>query len=265
VEAFPGLVDEGATVGLQVFGSVDERDARHRLGVVRLLLLGLGDKPTAGIVEGLDMKAKLGLAGTPYPGVPALLADCLRAVVVDAVDGREPLRTQQQYDALLDSLRPTAAEAVRAVLVELLRLLELWREVERLLSGRADLPLLPALTDLKGQLGRLVHDGFVGEAGAARLRRYRPYLMAMRERRAALETGGRAALARDRQRMDLVQPLQEAYLARVAALPAGRPAGAGLRAVRWMLEEYRVSLWAQHLGTDGPISDVRLRKALDSL
>ncbi|MFC5728675.1 MULTISPECIES: ATP-dependent RNA helicase HrpA [Nocardioides] len=265
VEAFPGLVDEGETVGLQVFGSADERDARHRLGVVRLLLLALGDKPTAGIVEGLDMKAKLGLAGTPYPAVPALLADCLRAVVVDAVDAHAPTRSQHEYDALLASLRSTAAEGVRTVLAELLRVLELWRECERLLSGRADLPLLPALTDLKGQLGRLVHEGFVGETGAARLRRYRPYLTAMRERRTALETGGAAALGKDRQRMDLVQPLQEAYLARVAALPEGRPAGAGLRAVRWMLEEYRVSLWAQHLGTDGPISDVRLRKALDSL
>ena len=87
----------------------------------------------------------------------------------------------------------------------------------------------------------------------------------MRERRTALENGGPAALAKDRQRMDLVQPMQEAWLARVGALPEGRSAGAGLRAIRWMLEEYRVSLWAQQLGVDGPVSDVRLRKAFDAL
>ncbi|WP_240044289.1 DUF3418 domain-containing protein, partial [Nocardioides albidus] len=265
VEAFPGLVDEGASVGLQVFGSADERDARHRLAVVRLALLALGSAPLAGVVEGLGNAEKLGLAGTPYAGVPAILEDCLRAVVVDAVDARPPVRTRQEYDDLLAGLRPSAAAGVRDVLAELLRVLATWREVDRLLSGRADLPMLPALTDLQGQLARLVHDGFVGDAGAARLRRYRTWLAAMRERRGQLETGGRPALVKDRQRMDLVQPLQEAYLARVAALPEGRPAGEGLRAIRWMLEEYRVSLWAQQLGTDGPISDVRIRKALDSL
>ncbi|MFC7504575.1 DUF3418 domain-containing protein, partial [Nocardioides sp. GCM10030258] len=228
-------------------------------------LLDLGTKPLAGIVDGFTNVEKLGLAGTPYSGVPALLTDCLRAVVVDAVDAAGPIRTRQEYDDLLAPLRTAAAPAVRQVLAELLRVLETWREVERLLSGRADMLMLPALTDLKAQLGRLVHDGFVGEAGAARLRRYRPWLAAMRERRQALETGGPAALGRDRQRLDLVQPLQEAWLARVAALPEGRPAGAGLRAIGWMLEEYRVSLWAQHLGTDGPVSDVRLRKAFDAL
>ena len=265
VEAFPGLVDEGTTVGLQVAGSADERDARHRLGVVRLLLLGLGAAPLKGIAEGLSNAEKLGLAGTPYPSTAALLADCLRAVVVDAVDAREPVRTRAQYDDLLATLRGTAAADVRATLAELLRVLEAWREVDRLLSGRADLPLLPALTDLQGQLGRLVHDGFVGEAGAARLRRHRTYLHAMRERRTALADGGPGALVKDRQRMDLVQPLQDAWLARLEALPEGRPPGAGLRAIRWMLEEYRVSLWAQQLGVDGPVSDVRLRKAFDAL
>ena len=48
----------------------------------------------------------------------------------------------------------------------------------------------------------------------------------------------------------------------MAALPEGRPPGAHLRRVRWMLEEYRVSLWAQHLGTAYPVSDQRIRKAL---
>lgn len=265
VEAYPGLVDEGSTVGLQVFGSADERDARHRLGVVRLLVGALGDAPVKGVVDSLSNADKLGLSGTPYPTTPALIADCLRAVVVDAVDTRAPVRSRSAYDDLLATLRGTAPAAVRSAVADLLRVLETWREVDRLLSGRADLPLLPALTDLQGQLGRLVHDGFVGEAGAARLRRHRTYLMAMRERRTALEVGGPGALAKDRQRMDLVQPLQEAWLARVGALPEGRPAGEGLRAIRWMLEEYRVSLWAQQLGVDGPVSDVRLRKAFDAL
>ncbi len=56
--------------------------------------------------------------------------------------------------------------------------------------------------------------------------------------------------------------LQEAWLNRVAALPEGRPPGAELRRIRWMLEEYRVSLWAQHLGTAFAVSDARIRRSL---
>ena len=68
--------------------------------------------------------------------------------------------------------------------------------------------------------------------------------------------------ARDRELMDRIEVLQQAWQHRVDALPEGRPLGADLRRVRWMLEEYRVSLWAQHLGTAQPVSDARIRKAL---
>lgn len=265
VEAFPGLVDEGETVGLQVFGSAEERDARHRLGLVRLVLLGLdGD----GRVDPNDLsnEEKLRLAGTSYSSVQALLADCLRAVVVDAVDAaqqQEILRTQQEYDALLASLRADAAGSVRALLPDLFRVLDGHRETDRLLSGRAELALLPALSDMQAQLARLVPEGFVGEAGAAQLRRYPVYLAAIRRRREQLGEGG-LAVARDRDRLDRVQPLQEAYLHRIEALPAARPPGSALRQVRWQLEEFRVSLWAPQLGTAGKVSDVRIRKLLEA-
>jgi len=65
--------------------------------------------------------------------------------------------------------------------------------------------------------------------------------------------------------MDQVAHLQESYLHRLDALPDDRPPGAGLVTVRWMLEEYRVSLWDQARGTAYPISDTRIRKALDAL
>ena len=50
--------------------------------------------------------------------------------------------------------------------------------------------LLPALADMKAQLERLVHAGFVGEAGPEQLRRYPTYLTALSLRRAALDEGG---------------------------------------------------------------------------
>jgi ATP-dependent helicase HrpA len=264
VRGYPALVDEGESVGLQVVGSEDEQLARHRLGVRRLLLLdhrarGL-DKLDQGLLDGLSNADKLALAGSPYPTVAELLADCRAAVVQEAIDSRPPVRTEEAFAALRDAAEAELEPRVRAVLAEVMRVLAGWRRTDRLLSGRAELTTLPALTDMKAQLDRLVHRGFVAEAGVTQLRRIPVYLLAIDQRRERLES----QVARDRQLMDQVAELQGAWLHRMAALPPGRPPGAALRQVRWMLEEFRVSLWAQHLGTAHPVSDARIRKVLDT-
>ncbi|WP_134741342.1 ATP-dependent RNA helicase HrpA [Nocardioides sp. 503] len=262
VQGYPGLVDEGETVGLAVFGSEDERDARHRLGVTRLLSLTLPrvDRP---VLDGLSNADKLGLAGSPYPSVAELLEDCRLAVLQGLVDARPAVRDEAAYDALVAAARPAQEPALREVVAEVVRVLDAWRATDKLLSGRADMAMLPALADMKGQLERLVGRGFVRDAGVTQLRAYPRYLAALQTRHERLTRGG-GAVAQDRQLMDRVTELQEAYLHQVAALPEGRPPGERLREVRWMLEEYRVSLWAQQLGTPYPVSDKRLRKALGS-
>jgi len=257
VVAHPALVDEGTTVGVGVFGSPDEAAARHRHGVRRLLLLALpADDPTST----LDTTQRLGLAGSPYASVGDLLEDLRAAILTDVVDAHTPVRDRGAYDALLAAGREALAGRTQPVLADLLRVLGDWRGTDRLLSGRAELATLPALQDMREQLARLVGRGFLGEAGADRLRRYPTYLLAVRRRREQLDS----QVVRDRQLMDQLRPVQDAVLHQLAALPEGRPPGERLRRARWMLEEYRVSLFAQQLGTDGPVSDQRIRKLLVS-
>ncbi|MFN8195841.1 MAG: ATP-dependent RNA helicase HrpA [Nocardioidaceae bacterium] len=258
VVAFPALVDEGDTVGLGVFGSEAEAQARHRLGVRRLVILGLAADPAPRAVAELSNADKLALAGSPYPSVADLLADLEAGLVLDLVDAAPPTRTKAAVEALLTAARAERDARVAAAVREVIAVLDAWRSVDRALSGRAELSLLPALTDMRGQLARLVHDGFLGEAGAAQLHEYRRYLRAIALRRERLPD----QVARDRQLMDQLAELQEGYLHRVAALAPGVPPSADLRRVRWLLEEYRVSLWAQQLGTAVPVSDQRIRKAL---
>jgi ATP-dependent helicase HrpA len=256
VVAHPAVLDEGATAGLGVFGSAEEAAARHRHGVRRLLVLALPF--TADPADGLDTTEKLGLAGSPYPSVGDLLDDVRAAILTDVVDAHPPVRTPEAYAALVTAGREAVDARADAVLHDVLRTLADWRETDRMLSGRAELVTLPALQDMREQLARLVGRGFLADAGADRLRRFPTYLLAIRRRREHLEE----QVARDRQQMDQVRPLEEAYLHQVAALQEGRPPGETLRRARWMLEEYRVSLFAQQLGTDGPVSDQRIRKLL---
>ena len=257
VRGFPALVDEGSSVGLRVCASAQEAAAHHRLGVRRLLLIALGPTPSAERL-GLDQRARLSLVGSPYPTVSELLDDVGAAVVGDAVDARPQARDEAAFTVLLTSLRETYADAVRAAVGDLITVLDAWRATDKVLSGRAELTTLPALSDMKTQVQRLVDRGFVGEAGAARLRDYPRYLAAVQHRRERLDE----QVVRDRQLMDQLADLQDAWLSQVAALPPGQPPPEALRTVRWLLEEYRVSLWAQHLGTRVPVSDQRIRKAL---
>jgi ATP-dependent helicase HrpA len=260
VRGFPATVDEGASVGMRVFGSEAEQEASHRLGLRRLLLLGL-PSPAKAVAEGLGNADKLRLAASTYPSVADLLDDCVAAAVDSLVARHGPVWDEAAYDALRTAVQVDLAETTRLVVHDVLRVLAEWRDVDKALSGSADMAMLPALADMKAQVGRLVFRGFVSDVGAEQLRHLPRYLAAVRTRRERLAAG----LGKDRLLMDQVAHLQASYLHRVDALPEGRPPSAGLVKVRWMLEELRVSLWDQSRGTAQTVSDTRIRKALDAL
>ena len=258
VKGFPALVDEGPTVGLRVFGSEAEQEAAHRLGTRRLLSLTVAS-PAGRLTDGWDNRQKLALAGSPYPTVRALLDDCVLAALEEVLDasGGAPW-DEAGFQRLSSAVRAEVDARARAVLDDAVRALDAWRQTDRVLTGSVEMALLPAMADMRAQVGRLVADGFVADTGTSQLRHLPRWLGAVRHRREKLP----ASPGRDRQLMDLVAPLQDAYLNRVGALKEGQPEPRALRRVRWLLEEYRVSLWAQHLGTPVPVSDTRLRKAL---
>lgn len=261
VRGFPALVDEGATVGLQVLATADEAAAHHRLGVRRLVLLALGPADPVDEVlaaAGLDQRAKLALVGSPYPSVADLLADVRAGIVGEVVDQHPTVRDEAAYDAVVAASREAVASGIGPAVHDVMRVLEAWRTTDKAISGRADLMTLPALTDMRAQVGRLMAPGFVGDAGVRRLRDYPRYLGAVTHRRERLD----GQVARDRQLMDQLAGLQEAWLHAVAAVPDGQPVPQHLRDARWMLEEYRVSLFAQQLGTREKVSDQRIRKVM---
>lgn len=270
VQGYPALLDEGIgagrqTVGLGVFGSAVEAEACHRAGVRRLVALALPDAQAVAqkSIDALTGAEKLALAVTPYPTTSHLAADLVLAVLDDTIAAANPgtVRDQESFAALVEQARAGLPERIAAALADLLTVLAAWREVDRLLSGRAELALLPSLADMQAHLGRLIHRGFLGEFGARGLADVRRYLAGLRLRRERLDASGVA----DRTAMQRVAPFQDAYDSRVAALPDGTPPSPGLQRLGRLIEEFRVSLWGQpHLRTAEPVSEQRLRKALDA-
>jgi len=140
------------------------------------------------------------------------------------------------------------------------RILDAAREVERHLEALSAPAFEPARRDVRTQLARLVYPGFAARTGAERLGDVERYLQAAVRRLERLPD----TTAVDRDRMRAVQELEQAYRRRLEAWPRGRALPEGLREAPWMLEELRVSQFAQGLGTRGAVSAKRIRRALEA-
>jgi ATP-dependent helicase HrpA len=261
VRGFPALVDQGSCVSLQVQATEAEQRALHRRGVRRLLMLAT-PAPGPTLVDELDHAAKLTLGLNPHGSIPALLEDCFAAgvdAIVAATGG--PAWTRQEFERLRAAVTDDGVTRTREVLRLVTAALAASTAVERRLSGRAPLNLLPALSDMKAQAARLVHAGFAAEAGVDALRHYPRYLAAIEQRLDKLESDP----GRDASLMGSVAGVQASYLDQVDALPPGIPPPEALTRVRWMIEELRVSLWAQQLRTAQAVSTARVERALADL
>ena len=261
VRAYPALVDEGATVGVRVLATPQDQARAMAAGTRRLVLLAV---PSARRDVEKRLRTVPALAAVPagIPGVPELTDDVLAAAAdrIVAASGGPPWTAEraaelvaaarQRLGRLSVSAAGLAADlVVGAVAVE-----------ERLVATTAPV-LQPAVEDMAAQLGRLVSPGFVTRIGLARLPDLRRYLTAMGQR---LDKVGRNP-ARDHDQTLTVQALEAEYAALRRSLPPERRDDPDVTAVRWMIEELRVSYFAQSLGTPGPISDTRVRKALAAL
>jgi ATP-dependent helicase HrpA len=259
VRGFPALVDEGSTVAVRVLPTAADQQRAMVAGTRRLLLLGTAS-PAKAVLGRLDNRAKLALSHAPHAGAVALFDDCL-ACAVDAIvaDGGGPAWDAAGFAALRDAVRARAEPVLTDVVAVVADILTVAGELDRAARSSSSLVLLPALTDVREQQAALVHPGFVAETGYHRLRDVARYLRAAVQRVQKLPDRPE----RDRELMWRVQLVQQSYDALRAAVRPGTAAPAALVEIRWMIEELRVSFWAQSLGTPYPVSEKRIQKAMD--
>ncbi len=260
IRAYPAIVDEKTSVALRLVATASERDRASRRGIRRLLVLAT-PTPVAYVQEHLSNEEKLALAASPYPGTRALLDDCLAACVdaelrVRHADGL--IRTRSEFEAVRDAIAANIVERMFETVALVARILRAAREADRAISGASSMHLMAALGDLRSQLEGLVHGGFVSATGIERLRHLPRYLDAMNLRvRKLVENPGR-----DRQAMNQLESSIAAFEAAGGRIPIDPESPPQLVRVRWMLEELRVSLFAQELRTAEPVSPQRIAKAL---
>ncbi|HEU0286531.1 MAG TPA: DUF3418 domain-containing protein, partial [Nocardioidaceae bacterium] len=261
VRGYPALIDEGDQVSVRVLEDQHEQRQAMRLGTRRLLLLSIGS-PSAAVARRLGNRAKLALAGSPYPSVPALLDDCAAAAVDDLVQRNGGVVWDAAgFTRLRDAVRADLHDATYEITSTVAEILDLAATVRRRLDELTDRQDAHVVEDLRAQLSWLVHDGFVAETGRARLAQLPRYLQATLRRLDRL----RSDPLRDDQRMLEVQAVEDDYDRLIDGLPPHRRHDDDLLDVRWAIEELRVSLFAQALGTERPVSVKRIRSAIAAI
>ena len=261
VRAYPALADTGDAVDVRLFETRAQADAAMLRGTRRLLLLQVPSGARA-VASRLPVSAKLAMSRHPYPSTEALLDDCAAAAADQVItEAGGPAWDEAGFTRLLEAARSALAARTADVVALVARALGEAHQVEASLAATPSPPVRAAFTDLRAQLARLVHPGFVTETGARRLPDLVRYLRGMSRRLEKMPE----ALGRDAERMAVVQRVSEDYQQTLADLPPARRDDPDVREVRWMIEELRVSLFAQTLGTSGPVSERRIEKALDQL
>jgi ATP-dependent helicase HrpA len=226
-----------------------------------LILLG-APSPVKSIAGGLSTRAKLALSNNPHGGVAAMFADCVNcAADYLMAEAGGPAWDRDGFDRLSAAVRSRLREVTAEVVGRVESALRLWHAIRPLLDSSPAGAVRPAVDDMREQLARLIYPGFVTATGYRRLPHLTRYLQAIQRRLDKLPENP----ARDAANMAIARRAEQAYSEAVAGLPPARRHDADVSEIRWMLEELRVSLFAQTLGTLAPVSENRILGALARL
>jgi ATP-dependent helicase HrpA len=254
---YPALVEENGTVKEGRFSTQAEAEFQHRRALQRQLLQQLAEpaKFLRGKLPGLT---ELGLLYRELGRVEALVEDILLASLDSCIlEGESTLpRDGAGLASLAERKRGSWAEHAERLARLTLEILKLWHGLQKRFKGKIDLAQAVALNDIKQQLGNLVYPGFVRETPGLWLKELPRYLKAIELR---LEKLG-AQVQKDRVWSGELGNLWSQYQTRLDKHAQEGKRDDQLQLYRWWLEEYRVSLFAQQLGTKVPVSDKRLSK-----
>jgi ATP-dependent helicase HrpA len=260
IKAFPALVDHQNSVAIELFEQ--EQDAQEAMlqGISRLILLNI-PTPLKYLQEKLPNKAKLGLYFNPFGSISDLLQDCIQGACLSLVqqfaqqqnNGHLP-RAEQQFSLCCDYVRAEIADCVLTAAIKVERVLTLRHEVTKKMKGSVPLNVIQSHGDIKQQCQQLVFKGFVSYSGLGKLDDIIRYLQGMLRRLEKLPSDPN----QDRLKLIEVNKVNELYQVIMGKQRKDKPVDNELLATRWLIEELRISLFAQNLGTSAPISVKRI-------
>lgn len=261
VKAYPTIIDNQNSVSIKLVDSKQEQQRLTKLGLRRLLILNI-PSPIKYLHEKLPNKSKLGLYFNSFGTVLSLIDDCIACAVDYLIEkNNQTIENQEQYQQLLDYTKAHINETVVDIAKQVESILTLHFNINKKLKGRVDLSLAFALSDIKQQINNLIYKGFVAKSGYHRLNDIHRYLLAIEKRIEKLMQNA----SKDRQAMNTVEEVKNLYENWLNSLTENQRLQQQVINIRWMIEELRVNLFAQQLGTPYPISAKRIKQQIDQV
>ena len=261
IQAFPALVDHNKDVAIELFEHQSQAEQAMLKGVSRLVLMSI-PSPIKYLENKLPNKAKLGLYFNPFGKITDLLDDCIEACAQQLLKDSGALPyDKQSFERIRDVIRAEIADKVLSSAIKLEQILSIRHEIAKKMKGNIGLNIIQSHGDIKQQLNALVHKGFVTESGVDKLDNILRYLKAISRRLEKLPIDPN----QDRIKMVDVEKADAMYKALLNQQPKNQPIDNDVLDIRWMLEEFRVSLFAQNIGTAYPVSLKRIKIRVNEL
>ncbi|QNE01343.1 ATP-dependent RNA helicase HrpA [Vibrio vulnificus] len=260
VKAFPALVDNKDSVEIKLYETEQEQISAMQAGQRRLILLNV-PSPIKYLHANLPNKSKLGLYFNPYGKVLDLIDDCIACGVDKLIEEQGGLVWEpDKFEALKEHVRAELGDTVVDIAKQVETILTTAFNINKKLKGKIDFTMAFALSDIKAQIEGLIFKGFATECGWKRLPDILRYMKAIERRMEKLPIDPN----KDRLHMLKIESVVKDYKELLNKIPKGLAVPENVKEIRWMIEELRVSFFAQQLGTPYPVSDKRVKNAIEA-
>lgn len=255
---FPALIDEGESVGIKLYADETEAQRVNQEGLARLLMLrsiqqrNTIRKTGSRFLDSLALKMK----GTSIISIDELLQATYREAFDLSVENP---RDKSEFESLLTGGKAKLIPVAEKIQNLIMTIVDRKFEIEKLVQSTPTQGIEYAISDINSQLSKLLCEGFLRNTETQWLSEFPRYLNAVELRLAKAPHLG----AKDKDMTEQLQVLWRRYDELKSSLET--KSEEQLQQLRWMLEEFRVSLFAQNLGTKLPVSVKRLDKQFELL
>jgi ATP-dependent helicase HrpA len=258
VTLYPALVDEGGTVSLKLLSREDDALVQSRLGILRLLKLDLTEQ-VSWVKKETQKRLVQEMIYFGHIGNKTQLLDAVTHRVFSmCFDLSQLPRDETSYNALRNQGRGLISDKFDEVIIIIKQILQNYHQLNKKIKQQNQLAFALAVGDIKQQINELMPPGFLGLVDYEWLKQYPRYFKAMMLRLDKLQGN----LQKDKLTQLKVTLWSEQYQALLSQLPANLDCFDEVKILNWMIQEYRVSLFAQELGTAIPVSDKRWKAQL---
>jgi ATP-dependent helicase HrpA len=248
-------------VDIEVLATEVDRLAKHPRAVAELVRMAI-PTPAKYIESHFKQQEKLALAALPYQGISAFVDDAIAALAIDQIQSVRAdglIFNRKEFEAIRDSVQARVLEFCFEIVALASDISDAARQANKAITAASAMDFLNELSDEKAHVSQLLTKNFISATPLERLRRLPVYLKAVSIRVTKMQENP----LKDRgAQVELTQALQ-VFSNAGGELPLPVSAPENLVRARWLLEELRVSLFAQTLGTKEPVSLQRIKKALE--